>query len=121
MNQLNDFFETPINIGDIILYPKHSSFCVGKVKSISNKSILVSCNRAVRSNYKTIAGNPSTYVTSDYQFRETSGQEYINNVINSHNGSKRINYYPIGKLNDVCSIIINLTNLNLIKNEINEN
>lgn len=97
-----DFLGNSIDIGDVLLICQHSRFTVGKVVSLSDKGMTITCERENRVSRK---------VTNTISWKDRHSLEYVKEALAKHNGVIRLPVYRIN--NDVIPETINLTKLNL--------
>ena len=112
-NQIRDFFNSPINIGDYVAECYQHGIRVAKVLKINEKSLTLSCQKKVYT-WKT-SSKTHTYIASKSSFNIDEAIKHMK----EHNDERR---YPLYKVyNGVQANLINLTNLNLLSDEIIEN
>lgn len=112
-----DFLGNPIDIGDVLLICQSSSFTVGKVVSLSDKGITITCEKIQRASTKwnrttrTYEPTEKVYVTNTIPWTERQGLEYVKKALSKHNAVHRIPVYrnPDSTIQET----INLTKLNL--------
>lgn len=112
-----DFLGNSIDIGDVVLICQHSRFKVGKVVSLSDKGMTITCERVNQVSRK---WDRQTQTSVDYTrmdvvntipWRDRHSLEYVKQALAKHNGVIRLPVYRIN--NDVIPETINLTKLNL--------
>lgn len=113
-----DFFENPIDIGDIVLAAQHSRYIVGKVVSLCEGSIEITCERETSNRKKwdrktqSWVQGTTTSVRNTISWQNRIGLGYIKEALSKHNGTKRI-YIFRGTYQEIAVDIINLTKLNI--------
>lgn len=115
-----DVFGQDVEIGDIILVPESSSFVPGKVVSLCEKSIEITCARDYRKRQKwnrqtaSYVTKDSSYVVIPVYYSDRYKGDYLKRHLAAHNGTKRIYLYSSRTYGECLPGIINLTKLNLI-------
>lgn len=115
-----DVFGQDVEIGDIILTPQSSGFVPGKVVSLCNRSIEITCTRDYRKRQKwhrqtaSYVTQDTSYVTIPVHYRDRYKGDYIQKHLAAHNGTKRIYLWSSRSNGECLPSIINLTKLNLI-------
>lgn len=112
-----DFLGNPIDIGDVVLIAQHSRFTVGKVVSLSDKGMTITCERIQKAGTKwnrttrTYEPTVKTDVTNTVPWDERQGLEYVKKALSKHNGTHRIPVYR--RQDNTIQETLNLTKLNL--------
>lgn len=112
-----DFLGNSIDIGDVILIAQYSKFTVGKVVSLSDKGMTITCEKIQRASSKwnrttrTYEPTEKVYVTNTIPWTERQGLEYVKKALSKHNATHRIPVYR--KQDSTIQETLNLTKLNL--------
>lgn len=123
-NVLTDYFNNPIEIGDVVIIFKYGYAVPGIVLSLPLNGIVVSCYRSLRTSRKydrktqSYVTYQSSYITTpDIQlnWHEMRIFQNVHKIIEHHNNKQYIRLYS--KKGIQSTSVINLTKLNLIPNE----
>lgn len=112
-----DFLGNSIDIGDVVLIAQYSRFTIGKVVSLSDKGMTITCERIQTPARKwnrttqTYSDTLRTDVTNTVPWQERQGLEYVKKALSKHNATHRIPVYR--KQDSTIQETLNLTKLNL--------
>lgn len=115
-----DVFGQDVEIGDIVLTPQNSGFVPGKVVSLCDRSIEITCTRDYRKRQKwnrqtaSYVAKDSSYVVIPVHYTDRFKGDYLQKHLAAHNGTKRIYLWSSRSNGECLPGIINLTKLNLI-------
>lgn len=115
-----DVFGQDVEIGDIVLTPQNSGFVPGKVVSLCDRSIEITCTRDYRKRQKwhsqtaSYVAKDSSYVVIPVHYTDRFKGDYLQKHLAAHNGTKRIYLWSSRSNGECLPSIINLTKLNLI-------
>ena len=113
-----DFFRNSIEIGDVVLVAQLSRYTVGKVVSLCDRSIEITCEKTTNSRKKwdiktqSWVQGTTTSVCNTISGKNRIGLGYIKEALSKHNGTKRIPIYR-GTYQSTAVDMINLTKLNI--------
>ncbi len=120
INLKYDLFGNQIELGDVVLWCCHSTFAVGKIVSLPENGINVTClikERPRWNNPKAIYRSVQKF--SPHRVPTAFAKEYITEALNEHNAIRYIRFYG-DKHSDggvIYQTVINLTKLNIHTDE----